>query len=78
MAKPRQITQLIAFISGIHSPWAYKQLEAVADGIVDFKVEEGAEETRDLMRIRTLRKVRFDRRWHELTIAENSEVVLHK
>jgi len=78
MAKPRQITQLIAFISGIHSPWAYKQLEAAADGIVDFKVEEGAEETRDLMRIRALRKGRFDRRWHELTIAENSEVVLHK
>ena len=46
MAKPRQITQLIAFISGIHSPWTYKQLEAAADGIVDFKVEEGAEETR--------------------------------
>ncbi len=78
MAKPRQITQLIAFISGIHSPWAYKQLEAAADGIVDFKVGEGVEETRDLMRIRSLRKVGFDRRWHELTMSDNSEVVLRK
>ena len=78
MAKSRQITQLIGFMSGIHSNWAYKQLEAAADSIVDFKVEEAGEETRDLMRIRSLRKIGFDRRWHELTMSENSEVILHK
>lgn len=78
MAKSRQITQLIGFMGGIHSNWAYKQLEAGVDGIVDFKVEEAGEETRDLMRIRSLRKVGFDRRWHELTMSENSKVMLHK
>ena len=78
MAKSRQITQLIGFISGIHSNWAYKQLEAATDGIIDFKVDEAGEVTRDLMRIRALRKTRFDRKWHELKVAENSEVTLQK
>lgn len=78
MAKSRQITQLIGFMAGIHSIWAYKQLEAAVDGIIDFKVEEVGEETRDLMRIRTLRRMRFDRRWHELMVSENSEVALQK
>lgn len=78
MAKPRQITQLIGFMGGIHSNWAYKQLEAAVDGIVDFKVDEVGDEARDLMRIRTMRKGAFDRRWHELKVSENSEVVLQK
>jgi KaiC/GvpD/RAD55 family RecA-like ATPase len=78
MSKPRQITQLIGVISGVHSAWAYKQLEAAVDGIVDFKLEEMGEETRDLMRIRTLRQGMFDRKWHELKISENSEVTLQK
>ena len=76
MSKPRQITQLIGFMAGIHSNWAYKQLEAAVDGIIDFKVEEVARETRDFMRIRSMRKVRFDRRWHELKMSESSEVTL--
>ena len=78
MSKPRQITQLIAFMGGIHSNWAYKQLEAAVDGIIDFKVEEVAGETHDLMRIRSMRRVRFDRRWHELKMSESFEVTLHK
>ncbi len=76
MSKPRQITQLIGIISGVHSSWAYKQLESAVEGIIDFKVEEVGGEARDLMRIRTLRKGEFDRRWHELKLSENSEVTL--
>lgn len=78
MTKPRQITQLIGFMNGIHSNWAYKQLEAAVEGIIDFKVEEVGEETRDLMRIRTMRKMQPDRRWHELIMSQNSEVTFHK
>ena len=78
MAKSRQMTQLIAFMAGIHSNWAYRQLEAAVDGIVDFKVEEVGEDTRDVMRIRTMRNVQFDRRWHELTTSDNSKVLLRK
>ncbi len=78
MAKSRQIPQLIGFMSGIHSNWTYKQLAAAVDGIIDFKVEEAGGEARDLMRIRSLRKGEFDRRWHELTMSESSEVIFRK
>lgn len=78
MAKSRKITQLIGFMDGVHSKWAYKQLEAASDGIVDFKIDESGAEARDLIRIRTMRKVDFDRRWHELKISGNLEVTLQK
>jgi KaiC/GvpD/RAD55 family RecA-like ATPase len=78
MAKSRQMTQVLGFMSGIHSNWAYKQLEAVADGIVDFKVEEANEMTRDLIRMRTMRKVPFDRKWHVVSLGKNFEVTLKK
>jgi len=65
-------------IKGIHSTWAYEQLEAAADGIIDFKIEEEGKTTRDLMRIRALRNVGYDREWHELKIGENFEVTLEK
>ena len=74
---PRQITQLIPFMSGIHS-WAYKQLEAAVDGIVDFKLDETTDPAQNLIRIRNLRNVGFDGRWHELNIAENFEVMLRE
>lgn len=78
MGKPRQLTQLMGFLSGVHSSWAYKQLEAAVDGIVDFKVEDMGDQTRDLMRIRAMRKVGFDRRWHELRTTPNLQVALEK
>jgi len=45
-------------------------LEATVDGIIDF--------TRDLIRIRSMRNVGYDREWHELKIGENFEVTLAK
>lgn len=78
MAKPRKVTQLMGFMSGIHSNWAYKQLEAAVDGIVDFKVEEAHEPARDLVRMRSMRKAGFDRKWHELSVGENCEISLMK
>ncbi len=76
MGKTRQMTQLIAFMSGIHSTWAYKQLEAAVDGIVDFKVDEINGERRTFIGIRNMRNVSFDSRWHPLKIGENFEVTL--
>jgi KaiC/GvpD/RAD55 family RecA-like ATPase len=78
MARPRQITQLLPFMSGVHSAWAYKQLEAAVDGIVDFKLDETTDPAQNLIRIRNLRNVGFDGRWHELNIAENFEVMLRE
>ncbi|MFI5450394.1 MAG: RAD55 family ATPase [Candidatus Bathyarchaeia archaeon] len=76
MGKTRQITQLIAFMAGVHSTWAYKQLEAAVDGIVDFKVEDVNGERRTFIGIRNMRNVSFDSRWHPLRIGENFEVTL--
>jgi KaiC/GvpD/RAD55 family RecA-like ATPase len=79
MAKARQITQLTSIMAGgVHTKWAYKQLEAAVDGIVDFKVDEQAEEARDVMRIRSMVNVGFDRRWHALETLENFQVKLEK
>jgi KaiC/GvpD/RAD55 family RecA-like ATPase len=65
---------------GVHSPWAYRQLEAAYEGIVDFKLEDSGGKTRELFRIRVMRNVHFDREWHELKIGkrENFEVTLQE
>jgi KaiC/GvpD/RAD55 family RecA-like ATPase len=53
-------------------------LEDAADGVIDFKLEDVDEETRDAFRIRSMRNVAFDRRWHVLKIGENLEVSVEK
>ncbi len=47
-------TRIVGVMSGSHSDWAYKQLEAAADGIIDFKLEEAEGEARNYMRLRTI------------------------
>ena len=75
-ASSTKSTAIVAFIKGLHSSWAYEQLEAAVDGIIDFKLEEVGEETINLMRIRSMRNVGFDSRWHRLRVSENFEVTL--
>ena len=65
-------------LKGIHSSWVYNRLESAADGIIDFKLEEEGRTLRDVMRIRSMRSVHFDREWHELKIGDNFEVTLEK
>jgi len=77
-ASSTKSTVIVAFIKGLHSSWAYEQLEGAADGIIDFKLEEAGEEMRNLMRIRSMRNVNFDSRWHQLRVSENFEVTLEK
>jgi KaiC/GvpD/RAD55 family RecA-like ATPase len=74
-SKWKQVS-IIGLMKETHNDWVYKTLEGVVDGIIDFKLEETASQTLDLMRIRTMRNVGFDRRWHELKISANSEVAL--
>jgi KaiC/GvpD/RAD55 family RecA-like ATPase len=71
-------TLLVGLIRGIHSEWVYGQLEDAADGVIDCKIQERGEETTDALRIRSMRKVAFDRKWHRLNIGENLEVTLEK
>lgn len=69
-------TLIAGVIRGMHSDWVYRQLEDAADGVIDFKIEEIGEEIRDVLRIRSMRNVTFDRKWHPLKIGENLEVTL--
>ena len=71
-------TLIVGVIRGVHSDWVYKQLEDAADGVFDFKIEDVGEETSDVFRIKSMRNVSFDRRWHRLKIGDNLEVSLEK
>jgi KaiC/GvpD/RAD55 family RecA-like ATPase len=71
-------TALIGIISGLHSEWVYKNIEASVDGIIDFRLDEAEEEVRDLVRIRTMHDVGYDKHWHQLKIAENFEITIEK
>jgi KaiC/GvpD/RAD55 family RecA-like ATPase len=74
--KLRKLSGISGLLRGVLGDWAQKRLEGAADGIIDFKVEEAGNVTRDLIRIRSMRGVGFDREWHELKISENLEVSL--
>jgi KaiC/GvpD/RAD55 family RecA-like ATPase len=71
-----QSTAIRGIIREAHSDWVYKQLEAVHDGIVDFKLEETGEEPRNLIRMRLMRTVGFDGRWHSVRVGNSFEVSL--
>jgi KaiC/GvpD/RAD55 family RecA-like ATPase len=67
---------MFGLMRNVHSDWVYKTLEGAADGVVDFKLDETGEETRDLVRIRSMRHVRFDRKWHKLIVGDDHRVSL--
>jgi len=71
-------TGIGGLMKGVHSEWVYKNLEAACDGVVDFKLDESGEEARSMIRIKSMRNVGFDSRWHPLKVADNSEVTLEK
>jgi len=73
----RKSTLIFGIMRGVHSEWAYRQLEGSADGIIDFRLEAG-ERARDLVQIRTMRNVLFNRELHELRIGENFETTLQE
>lgn len=76
--KMLKATQVYGVMAGVCSDWAYRRLEGACDGVVEFKLDESSGKARDLVRIRTMRNVHFDREWHELKIGENFEVTLEK
>jgi KaiC/GvpD/RAD55 family RecA-like ATPase len=77
-ASVRKSTAFDGFVKGVFSDYLYKSLETSVDGVIDFKLEEEGKSTRDLMRIRSMRNVHFDRKWHEVTLGDNFEVTLKK
>ena len=73
-----KMRSLSALTRGLHDEWVYRKLEAEADGVIDFKLDEAADPPKNLIRIRSLRDVGFDGRWHPLRINENFEITLEK
>ena len=73
-----QSTLIIGIMRGIHSDRVYRILEGAVEGVIDFKLDESGEETRNIIRIRRMRNVGFDSRWHKLKIGKNCEVTLEK
>lgn len=78
IAPSRKSTAILGVVKGVYSEHMYKALEASVDGIIDIKLEEDAKMTRDMIRVRSMRNVGFDREWHELKTDENFEVTLGK
>jgi KaiC/GvpD/RAD55 family RecA-like ATPase len=76
--KLRKSTNLMGLIRRVHNDSVYRQLEVAANGIIDFMLEEAAEETRTMIRIRSMRDLHFDSHWHQLKVGGNFEVTLDK
>ena len=74
----KKSTLIFGIMNGVHSEWAYRQLEGSADGIVDFKLEKVNGKIRDLMQIRMMRSVHFSREIVELKVGETFEVMFQK
>ena len=61
-------TTIRGIVKGVHEEWVYRRLEDSHDGIIDIKLEDVGKETVDMIRIRGMREVNFDRNWHRLKI----------
>ena len=77
-ARTRQQNSLMIYgvMLGVHSVWAYKPLEGEADAIIDFKTDEVEGEVKDFLRIRSMRNISCDRRWHPLKVEKTLELTL--
>jgi len=71
LAPATKSTLVFGIMKGVHSEWAYRQLEGSADGVVEFSLQDVGEETRDVMQIRSMRNVHYNRELTELRIDEN-------
>jgi len=72
----RKSSAVRAIMKDVHSNSVYQQLEGAHDGIIDFKLDETSDPAQNLFRIRSMRNVGFDGRWHRLKMGSNLEVTL--
>jgi KaiC/GvpD/RAD55 family RecA-like ATPase len=74
--RKRQSITIQGFVRGIHSDQLYKLMENASDGVIDIRVQERGEETKNVLRVRSLKGQPHDTKWHEIVIESNGEVTL--
>ena len=77
LAPATMSTLVFGIMKGVHSEWAYRQLEGSADGVVEFNLQDVGKETRDVVQIRSMRNVHYSRELTELRMDENFQVQLN-
>lgn len=75
-SKALEAVGLHAFVSGVASDAFYRQFEALAEGIIDFKCIEEGGKLHHYVRARIVRGKTFDSSWRHLRLLENGEVAL--
>ena len=78
IAPVKKSTLIFGIMKGVHSEWAYKQLEGSVDGIIEFKLNETAGTLKDVIQIRTMRNVHYNRVMTELKVQGNFEVTVKR
>lgn len=74
--RKRKSITLQAFARGIHSERLYKRMENASDAVIDIRVTERGEESKNMLRLRTLRGQPHDTRWHEIAVNSTGEATL--
>jgi KaiC/GvpD/RAD55 family RecA-like ATPase len=69
-------TTIAGITTGVHPDYVYNHLEVACDGVIDFKMDVASDPPRNLIRIRSMRNLRFDGRWREIEYAETFETRL--
>ena len=70
----RKRTAVQAFVRGIHSDLFYKNMENLADGIIDVQLDSSGDVPVNLMRIRSFKRGQHDARWHNIKVGDNLAV----
>ncbi len=73
-AKSANVLLIHSVVSGVYSPAFYRQAEALASGIIDFRSEEKDDQIQQLVRIRILRGRTHDSRWRRIQLLEDGQV----
>lgn len=72
----RKAIAIRGLIRGLHSEWVYKNLEAANDGVIEFRLEESENSSRNTVRVRSMRNIGFDSRLHQIDVGDNFHIVL--
>jgi len=76
LAPATKSTLVFGIMKGVHSEWAYRQLEGSADGVIEFRLQDVDKATRDVVQIRSMRNVHYHRELTELRMDDNFQVQL--